>query len=177
MSRFIRVPVLVWLIGVAIAVVLTVAYIDAAAAQTVDMRPAVSQVFDYALTALATVLTVLGGFAIRFVSSRIGLANSQLEADLASRLNDIIHRAIDYAKTTAQNEVNKPGSGISKVVVDNWFLSMAASYVNRSAPEIIKKFALSQQRIEEMIIARLPGYEVPIQGGLPAPETTRPEAA
>lgn len=140
-------------------------------AQTVDMRPVAASALEWVATALGTALTVLAGFAVRFVSSKIGVANTELEASLAARLNDIIHRAIDFAYMTALNEVNKPGSGLAAVKFDNWFMSMAASYVNSSAPEIIKKFGLSQARIEELIIARLPAYaaSVPVSGGLATP--------
>ena len=142
-------------------------------AQTVvDMRPAANAFIEWAAGALLTVLTVLGGFGLRFITAKIGLANSEFERSLNDRLNEIIHRGIDYAYTTAQNEVNKPGSGITEVKFDNWFMAMAATYVVRSAPEIIKKFNLTQERIEQLISARMPAYlaNVPIAGGLPSPK-------
>lgn len=141
-------------------------------ASGVDLRPALSAGLEWAAMALTTVLTVLGGFAIRFVSSKTGLANSEFERSLVERLDAIIHRGIDFAYTTAVNEVNKPGSGLADVKFDNWFMSLAASYIVRSAPDIIKRFKLDQTRIEEMIKARMPAYlaNVPIEGGLPTPE-------
>jgi hypothetical protein len=146
-----------------------------ASAQTVDIRPAVSSVLEWIAGALLTVLTVLGSLALRFVSSKIGLANSQLEADLANRLNDIIHRGIDYAYLAALNEVNKPGSGLSSVKVDNYFVSLAVAYINRSAPDILNRFKVSPQRLEEMVMARLGSYmpQLPVQGALPATETVK----
>ena len=146
-------------------------------AQTgVDMRPLATSALEWLAMALTTVLTVLGGFAIRYVGARTGLSNSEFEKSLNDRLDDIIHKAIDSAHMAALNEVNKPGSGLAEVKFDNFFLSMAASYVNRSAPEIIKYFSLTQQRIQEMITARLPAYvaSVPVAGGLPTPEELKP---
>lgn len=141
----------------------------------VDVRPAATSVLEWVAGILGTVLTVLGSFGIRFISTRIGMANSELEASLATRLNDIIHRGIDYAYTAALNEVNKPGSGLEAVKFDNWFMSIAASYISRSAPEILKKFGITQERLEDMIMSRLPNYAgtIPIAGGLPRTETVR----
>jgi hypothetical protein len=155
------------LIGFAIFIAIS---IDPVYAQTtVDMRPTVNSILEYTAAALTTVLTVLAGFGIRFVAARIGMSNSELEASLMARLNDIIHKGIDYAYIAATNEVNKQGSGLEAVKFDNWFMSLAATYVNRGAPDIIKKFGLSQERIQDMIMARLPAYvaQVPVQGGLP----------
>lgn len=150
---------------------ITMGDVIAQAVNTVDMRPAATAALEWVAMALTTVLTVLGGFAIRFVSSKTGLANSELERSLNDRLNEIINRGIDYAYATALNEVNKPGSGLAAVKFDNWFLSLAASYTNRSAKDIIGYFKLDQTRIEAMIKARMPAYlaNVPIEGALPTP--------
>lgn len=126
-------------------------------AQTVDARPAATQALEYVAATLAAVLTLLAGFGVRFVSSKIGLANSELEASLNARLNDIIHRGIDAAYMRAVAEVNDPKSGLAEVKVDNIFVGWAVEYVLKSAPEIIQKFNL-QTRLREMILARLPGY-------------------
>lgn len=148
-------------------------------AQTVvDMRPAASSMLEFVAATLGTVLTVVGGFAIRFMSAKIGLANSQLEQSMNDRLNEIIHRGIDYAYVTALNEVNKPGSGLSTVKFDNYFMALAASYVNTSAPGIIKGFSITQDRIEDMIRARFPAYfaNIPVAGGLALPASAAPLA-
>ena len=144
---------------------------DALAQSTVDVRPAVTSLLEWVAMALTTALTVLVGFGVRFVTGKIGLQNSELEASLVTRLDDIIHKGIDYAYTTAVNEVNKPGSGLAEVKIDNWFMALALSYVNDSAPGIIAKFGLTPQRIEDMIKARLPAYmaNIPVAGGLPTP--------
>ena len=141
------------------------------AQSTVDLRPVALSFLEWLAMALGTALTVLTAFSVRFITGKIGLQNSEFEASLNERLDSFIHKAIDYAYTTAVNEVNKPGSGLAEVKVDNWFMSLALSYVNDSAPGIIKKFGLSPQRIEDMIKARLPAYlaGMPIDGGLPAP--------
>lgn len=163
------------LIAVIIAVAVFDAYVFTANAQTVNMSPTAGALIDYAGSLLAAVLSAVGAWAIRYLNARTALVSSQTEADYAARLNDIIHRGIEYGVAAMKNEVAKPGSGISEVKFDNYFLSLAASYVNRNAPGLIAKFAITQNRLEEMITARLPGYAgmVPITGGTPATDTVK----
>ncbi len=147
---------------------------DIAFAQsTVDVRPALNEFLSWLQGILMVASTALIGVGIRFVTGKIGLQGSELEASLNARLDEIIHKGIDYAYTTAINEVNKPGSGLEAVKVDNFFLSLVLSYVVDSAPEIIARFGLTPTRIEDMIKARLPAYmgSIPVEGGLPSVPT------
>lgn len=143
----------------------------ALAQTTVDMRPLADSALEWIAALATTVLTVLGSFGIRYVSSATGLANSQLEASLNARLVDGIHAAIGFALTAAQNEVNKPGSTIAAVSFNNWFLSLAASYVNGHFPEIIAQFSLTDDKIKAMIMARLQPYlaAIPVTGAATQP--------
>jgi hypothetical protein len=161
-----------WKLAALLAVAATVLVAEPAIAQTtVDLRPAVNSALEWVATALTTVLTVLGGFAIRYVSSKTGLANSTLEASLAARLDDGIHKAIGFALTAAQNEANKPGSGVAEVKFNNWFLSVAASYLNTGFPEIIATLKLTDDRIRQLIMARLQPYmaALPVDGAVATP--------
>lgn len=134
---------------------------------TVDMRSAAVEVVTWIIGALGVVLSTLAGVAVRLVFAKFGLTNSQLEQNLNDRLNDIIFKGMDYAHATALNEVNKRGSGLEAVKFDNLFISYAASYIVRAAPEILKRFKVDQNRLEELIWARIPAFAqtVPITGG------------
>lgn len=150
------------------------AILYSAHAQTVDMRPTALATIDYVATALGVVLTTLAGFGIRFLNARTGLLTTETEHNLALRLNDVIYRAIDYARIMAENEVKKPGSGLTEVKFDNIFVSWAASYVNNNAPGILARFQITDARLFDMIAARLPGYAtpsvaVPVTGATPQP--------
>lgn len=165
------------------AVCLLLIWVFPAAAQTIDVRPTVMTVADYVVTGLGAVLTVLGGFAIRFITIRIGLDNSKLERDLQERLDFIVHKAMDYALTMAQNEVAKRGAGLSAVKLDNWFVKLAADRVQASAPDILNRLIGRPEdvraRVEAMVIARAPTYFAvttaaqPVQGGLAATPDVR----
>lgn len=147
----------------------------AAEAQTVDLRSPAVEVLTWLATLLTTVLIAVATIATRFLFAKFGLTNSQFEQNLNDRLNDIIHKGMDFALANAVNEVQKPGSGLEAVKFDNYFISMAASYVAERAPGILQRFTVSQQKLEEMIWARIPAYmqTVPITGGASKPETAR----
>lgn len=147
----------------------------AAVAQTVDMRGPATDVLTVIAGLLGTALTALASVAVRLVFAKFGLANSQYEQNLADRLNDIIHKGIDFALATALNEVQKRGSGLEAVKFDNYFMSVAASYIAPRAAEILTKFKVSQEKLEEMIWARIPAYvnAVPITGGAATPATVK----
>lgn len=152
---------------------------DVVCAQTVDLRSPALEVVTWLFGLLATILSALGTVAIRLVMSRTGFSNSQLEQNLNDRLNDIIFKGMDYALATAKNEVMKKGSGLEAVKFDNYFMSLAASYVAERAPQILKRFSVTQQKLEEMIWARIPAYvqTVPITGGATTSETAKQVAA
>lgn len=137
-----------------------------ALAQT-DIRPVVNQLIDWAAVALMAGGGVVITMGLRWLSSKTKMQDNEFEALLASRLNDILHRAIEHSVIVAKNEVNKPGSGLSAIKFDNLFVGIAVNYAVKSMPDIIKHFNLTKERIEEMIMARLGGYlhEVPIEGG------------
>lgn len=166
-------PLLVAVIIAVLAVVMLRA--GAAEAQTVDVRPTVNAAIDWLAGAALTVFTALGGFALRWIMVRIGLENSKLERDLQERLDFIVHKAIDYAVLTAQNEVAKRGAGLGAVKVDNWLIKVAADTVQKSAPAILEHFELDREAVERLVISRIsaalpvPVTPEPIAGGLASP--------
>lgn len=168
LDRMITVSLIVWAF-------VFIVFGSAAEAQTVDLRSPATEVLTYLGGLLAAMLSALAGVAIKLVMSKIGMQNSALEQNMADRLNDIIYKGIDFAMMTARNEVAKKGSGLEAVKFDNYFMSIAASYIAERAPDILKKFTVTQQKLEEMIWARMPAYigVVPVTGGAKTPETVR----
>lgn len=144
-------------------------------AQTVDLRSPAFEVVTWVAGLLATALTAVATVVIRLVLVKIGMENSKLEQNLNDRLNDIIYKGMDFALATAENELKKKGSGLEAVKFDNIFISYAASYIAERAPEILRKFTVTQEKLEEMIWARVPAYmqTVPITGGAKTPETVK----
>ena len=140
-------------------------------AQT-DVTPIVNQAIDVAALALMAGGGVLITFLMGWIKSKTKLQDNEFEALLANRLNDILHRSIEHAVVVAKNEVNKPGSGLQSVKIDNFFMNVAVSLAMKSMPDIIEYFSLTKERIEEMIISRVGPYlnDAPIEGGAAAVE-------
>ena len=149
-----------------------IALVSPAFAQT-DLTPVANQVIDWLSVALMAGGGVLIAAVLRWLSSKTKLQDNEFEALLASRLNDILHRAIEHAVVVAKNEVNKPGSGLKEVKLDNFFLNVALNFAIARMPEIISHFKLDEESIRQMILARLNAFigDVPIEGGADAAET------
>jgi hypothetical protein len=144
--------------------------------QTVDLRPAAMAVVEWLGALALTVASAAGALAVRWISMRTGLDHSMLEREYNARLNDIIHSGINFAIAAARTEVAKPDSPINKVELNNWFLTAAATYVNQAAPQLLAHFSITPERLQELILARMPGYfgEVhPLGGASPTLTTER----
>lgn len=147
--------------------------VAAPGAGVADMRPAAVALIEWLGVAAGAVVNVAGFLFVRWLSVRSGLDRSRLEAEYSTRIGDLLHKGIEYAITTAKNEAAKSDSPITAVKLDNWFLGVAASYVNKRAPELLGYFKIDEQALQEMIIARMPAYftEVPVTGGVVATPT------
>jgi hypothetical protein len=132
--------------------------------------PLLQIVATVAVGAAGAVLTL----GIGWVKKKTQLADAEFEKVLADRANDIIHRGITYAINTLENEVKKPGSGITSVKVDNIFLRLALDFISSSMPGIIEKFKLTPDRIQSMILARIGDYAgvVQVDGAVATPAPT-----
>lgn len=133
-----------------------------------DLSILVSPVLQVLGTVALGAASALLTFGIGWVKKKTQLADAEFEGVLANRANDIVHRAIQYAITVLENEAKKPGSGISSVKVDNIFIRIALDYISQAMPGIIQKFALTPQKIENMILARINDYsgQVQVQGAV-----------
>lgn len=153
--------------------------IPAAVAQTVDVRPAVNTFLETAAGALFTVLSVVAAIGVKVAFGYVGLQNSHLEREFNARLDDIIHKGVQFALTAAQNEVAKRGAGLGAIKLDNWFIKVAADYIQPRAQDIMRQFKLDRTKLEEMILARAPSYfqiapaAEAVAGGVATPPAAR----
>lgn len=146
-----------------IATLMTVTFSYGVAAQV--MEPAVSGGVDFGpiltqIIGLAAIgLSVGGGFLIRFavgfLASKANLNNTQLEEMLATRVDFVVNKAIDYAVAWAKTEVADPKSAIRNVQFDNVFIDMAVRYVVSAIPDTLRKFNLTEEGIKKLVLARL----------------------
>lgn len=129
-----------------------------ALAQTVDFSPIANNVIAVAVAVLTVAAGVVSKFAVGFLASKTKLSDSAFEKMMADRVNDILLRAIDHSEMWMKEQVANPNSQIRSVRVDNFFLRTAVEYAQRSMPDLITYFGLTEKRIEDMIKARLNAY-------------------
>lgn len=139
----------------------------------VDLRPSALALIEMLGAAALAIANVAGVIFTRWMAAKTGLERSRLEAEYNARIGDIIHRGIEYAITTMKNEAAKPDSPITKVEFNNQFLGLVATYVNTGAKGLLDEMRVSEGRLLELIVARLPAYfaDVPVQGGASATPT------
>lgn len=130
----------------------------AAAPGGVDFGPVLTNLITAGAGILVVAAGILSKFAVSWLSSKTRLSDSQFEAGLAARLNDILLKAIDYAEAYMKAQVADPTSQIHSVRFDNMFVGIAVDYAMRSMPDIIKYFGLTPERIGDMIRSRLNAY-------------------
>lgn len=128
-----------------------------------DLTPLITPILEVMAVALGGLAGALLTFGIGFIKAKTNLNDAEFEKVLADRANDIVHRGIQYAINALENEVKKPGSGISSVKVDNIFLSIALNFIVAHMPDIIRKFNLTPDKIQNMVLARIGDYSDKVQ--------------
>lgn len=124
----------------------------------VDFSPLANNLIN-AFVVVATVAAgILTKFGSSFLASKTKMNDAAFEALIADRLNAILLKAIDYAEIHMKAEVADPKSAIRDVRIDNFFVRTAVDYAIRSAPDIISYFKLTNERIADLIRARLNPY-------------------
>lgn len=121
----------------------------------VDFTPLATQVLTAVTAILGVAATVLTKFAVSWMSSKTKINDTALEKLMADRVDDVLHRAIDYANAWAKAQVADPNSPLKHVQIDNFFLRQAVDYAVKSMPDLIAYFKLTDQRIADMIRSRL----------------------
>jgi hypothetical protein len=152
------------LVSVLVVAICCIAAIDHVLAQTlpaptdpggIDFGPTAVKIIEVVASALGVALTVLSGFAVRWVASKASISDQQAEALAAARVNEILHLALDYAEAWSKARVADPSSPIRSVKFDNMFLDIAMRYAKSSMPELIDRFKMTDDRIKDMLLTRL----------------------
>lgn len=121
----------------------------------VDFSPLANNVITAVTAILGVAVAVLSKFAVSWISSKTSINDAALEQLMANRVDDILHRAIDYANAWAKTQVADPNSPLKHVQIDNFFLRQAVDYAVRAMPDLIAYFKLTDARIADMIRSRL----------------------
>lgn len=124
----------------------------------VDFTPIVSNLWGFAVAILTLLAGLLTRVVIGWVSSKTKLTDNQFEALLASRADDILHKAIQNADMWMKEQIADPNSPIKNVQVNNMWMRIAAQYANRSMPDIIRHFGWTPEDVVDKIKTRLSNY-------------------
>jgi hypothetical protein len=124
----------------------------------VDFTPVANSLITTVGSALGVAATVVAGFLMQFLFAKAKLNDAQLEQLMASRLNEILLKSIDFGEAWLKAQVADPSSPIKHMTFNNLVLDVMARYAAASAPEIIAKFKLTDARIKDMIRARIAPY-------------------
>lgn len=106
----------------------------------IDLTP----ILEIVLTLLGALLTWVA-YAVRsYIQNKIGLELNVLNN---KNVDDAIDRGLAYARAQLSDHTT--------IDVRNDLVALALGYVVQGVPRAIETFGLSEQRLEEMILARL----------------------
>jgi hypothetical protein len=133
------------------------AQVPAPGSTGVDFTPFAEQVIAVAVAVLTIMAGIVSKFAISKMASATKMQDSQFEALLADRVNDILLKSIDFAESWSKAQVADANSPLKNVEINNFFVEQAVKYAMRSMPDLIAYFKLTPDRLENMVRSRLNG--------------------
>lgn len=119
---------------------------DALASTVVDVQP----IIDAVVGALAALLLAVGTWAAKMLGDRLGLAK---DSEVRGYLETAIQSGIGWGKEKALALGHKD---FAKIDVRNQVVAAAVSYVVKATPDALRRFGLTDDRLRELVLARLP---------------------
>lgn len=113
---------------------------------TLDLSP----FMDVLMAVLAALASLAVGLISRFIHQKTGI---DLDLKHNAILNEAIERGLEFAQS-------KMGDGKITIQTKHRALALAATYVSAGAPKAMTYFGITEQRLIEMIEARL-GVDLP----------------
>jgi hypothetical protein len=138
-------PIVIWAAAVVLLLVGIAQPALAGDGPTIDLSSFIDYVVGLMVAAIGTGVTAAVGWVIKLL---------RLKADDAIRtyLEAIAARGITYAR----NRLLELGHDVAMVEVRNQWVADAGTYLARSAPDALKRFGLTEDRVSDYIRARLP---------------------
>jgi len=116
------------------------------ALNTIDLSPILEILIGFVTVALTALLGVASNFIRRKTGVEVDLANNAM-------LNEAIERAVAYAR------IKVADAGTISTKSD--MVALAASYAITATPKALKYFNITEDRVKEMIEARLTPDDLP----------------
>lgn len=138
------------------------------AQQGVDFTPVANNLITTFAGVITVAATVISGFLIKFLSSRAGVNNTQLELLVQQQVDHFIVMSVQYGEAWLKAQVADPASPIKHLTFNSLVLDVMLGYFKSSAAGIIAKQRerFSDDRIRQMITARVsPLLKPPVVNG------------
>lgn len=119
----------------------------------IDLAPHLGILYSLSMPALQVALTALVGWAVYKITPKV-LAFLHIKSEVADnkRLQEFISRGIAFA-------LSRLGETLSnrklEIHTKNETIAMGANYAATAAPEILKKFGVTPERLAELVEAKL----------------------
>lgn len=120
---------------------------------TVDFGPLLQEAIKVAALLLSA-LAIWIGFTIKtWIGTKIDLSKTQVDDQLLAQYNSAVLKGISFAETA----LGQKASGVKIDTKDGGqFIKVAAEYVMKGWPDLMKHYGLAEARVEETVVARLP---------------------
>lgn len=115
----------------------------------VDLMPVLIGAYEFLKPALTVVIMFLVALAIEKVRTHFKLKSEVLSND---RLQEILGRGISFGLSRLEQTLQ---GKVLNVNVKNEVIRLGIDYAARSAPETLKKFGVTPERLKEMVEAKL----------------------
>lgn len=116
----------------------------------VDLSPIRDSLVQLAGAALTGLALWIGWYVKNLVASKVDLSNTMLDEQIQQMYNEAAMRAIAYAETFLKEKVP------TKIDVNNEFVAVAAEYLIKFWPDLVKKAGLTPEMVKKTIVSRLP---------------------
>ncbi len=116
----------------------------------IDLSPIIANVISLLGAALGALAIWIGWYVKNLVASKVDLSNTKIDEQVQQTYNEAAARAIAYAESALKGAV--PG----KVDTNNQYVATAASYLIKFWPDLVAKLGLTEEKVRETILARLP---------------------
>lgn len=115
----------------------------------VDLMPLLVGTYEFLKPALTIVIMFLAALAIEKVRSHFKIKSEVLSND---RLQDILGRGISLGLSRLDQSLKGKSLNVN---VKNEVVRLGIEYATASAPETLKKFGVTPERLAEMVEAKL----------------------
>lgn len=131
-----------------------------------DLMPMLIDAYEFLKPTLTVIIMFLVALAIEKVRTHFKLKSEVLSN---ARLQEILGRGISFGLSRLEQSLQGKTLNVN---VKNEVIRLGIDYATRSAPETLKKFGVTPERLKEMVEAKLGELQAKAPVDAPAPRET-----